>query len=341
MKHLLILCGGQSAEHEISVRSAKNILEALNKNKYQITIMGITKFGHWRWLEKNHLHNDISNSVGVPITIHPGYSCPFQTKTNKIPPIDVIFPVLHGPNGEDGTIQGLCKLLKISYVGSSTLSSAVAMDKDLTKRLLTLTGINVAPWIVINKENIPSYLDVANELGKTMFVKPANMGSSVGIHKITNAEEWNEAIQDALSYDKKVLVEQAIEGKELECGVIGMPNAPKVTGVGEIVTDTFYSYNEKYSQNSQTIIEIPAKINPKYLKDLKNTALKVYQTLECEVLARVDMFLTPSGKIYVNEINTLPGFTSISMFPKLWQNEGITYSQLLDEIIDLSIKKGV
>ncbi|SNT29705.1 D-alanine--D-alanine ligase [Ekhidna lutea] len=339
MRNLLILCGGQSPEHEISVRSTKNILAAIDRSKYSITLIGISKAGMWKHLDEGQLLETVDEQ-GEGVKIVPGASHCFETQHGKLPGFDVCFPILHGPNGEDGTIQGLLRLMNIPFVGPSVLASAASMDKDVTKRLLRDSGLMVANWILIHKgEGTPSFEEVEKQLGSVVFVKPANMGSSVGVHRVTNKEEWDVAISDALAYDKKVLVEQAINGRELECAVLGNDN-PKATGVGEVQSGDFYSYEEKYASGSDAEIVIPAKIDEKYLPALKQTAVKAYKVLDCEGLARVDMFLTEEGTILVNEINTIPGFTSISMYPKLWEEEGLSYADLIDRLIELAIERG-
>lgn len=339
MKNLLILCGGQSPEHEISIRSTKNILEAIDKSKYSITIIGISQQGSWRLVEQAELGDSIA-SQGKPVTIQPGDDQCFMSEGVLLEKFDVVFPVLHGPNGEDGTIQGLLKLLGLPYIGPDLLSSAAAMDKDVTKRLLRDADIKVAKWMLLTQGSpIPDYAEVKNELGAVVFVKPANMGSSVGVHRVASESEWDVAVKDAFAYDRKVLVEQQIKGRELECAVLGNEN-PKATGVGEVQSGDFYSYEEKYASSSEAKVVIPANIDDKYIPLLRETAIKAYQSLGCQGLSRVDMFLTDTGEIYVNEINTLPGFTNISMYPKLWEASGIGYSELIDELIELGIARG-
>ncbi|MEP1033299.1 D-alanine--D-alanine ligase family protein [Ekhidna sp.] len=337
MKNLLVLCGGQSPEHEISIRSARNILKALNYSKYNVTIIGISKSGSWRLISLEDMGERIE-SQGEIVTILPGGTDCFYSGENSLGKFDVIFPILHGPNGEDGTVQGLFRLLKIPFVGPDVLGSAVSMDKDMTKRLLRDSGIKVADWILISKgEKLPLYNDVQNRLGDVVFVKPANMGSSVGVHRVSGIEEWELAVLDALKYDRKVLVERSVAGRELECAVLGN-DSPKASGVGEVRSGNFYSFDEKYDASSGAEIDIPAKIDERYLPDLKQTAILAYKSLDCKGMSRVDMFLTLEGEIFVNEVNTIPGFTSISMYPKLWEEAGLSYPDLLDELIELAMQ---
>ncbi|WP_425391186.1 D-alanine--D-alanine ligase family protein [Ekhidna sp.] len=339
MKNLLVLCGGQSPEHPISIRSAKNILKELDSTKYKITIVGISQKGEWRLIDESDLTDEIT-SQGRTVSIHPGHSDLFRCDGKSLGDFDAVFPILHGPNGEDGTVQGLFKLLRLPFVGPGVLGSSISMDKDVTKRLLRDSGMKVAPWKLITAgEEIPSYKQIAGELGEIVFVKPANMGSSVGVHRVINEADWQAAMSDAFKYDRRVLVEKSIIGRELECAVLGNEN-PEATGVGEVRSGDFYSFDEKYASSSHADIIIPADINSKYLPVLKETAIKAYQTLCCEGMSRVDMFLTESGEIYVNEVNTIPGFTSISMYPKLWEEAGVSYGDLLDQLILLAIERG-
>ncbi|MEQ8629674.1 D-alanine--D-alanine ligase family protein [Ekhidna sp.] len=340
MKNLLVLCGGQSPEHEISIRSTRNILDAIDRSKYTITLIGISRAGEWKLLREEKLPEEITDQ-GELVSLHPGASggC-FYSKGASLGHFDAVLPILHGPNGEDGTIQGLLKLMKLPFVGPGVLSSAVSMDKDITKRLLRDAGLMVANWVLIQKgDDIPTYKNINEHLGSVVFVKPANMGSSVGVHRVTNKAEWSHALSDALKYDRKVLVEQSIKGRELECAVLGN-DKPEATGVGEVQSGDFYSYEEKYASESHAEIIIPATVDPKYLPALKQTAIKAYRVLDCEGMARVDMFLTEEGAILINEVNTIPGFTSISMYPKLWEEAGLSYSKLIDRLIELAIERG-
>jgi len=304
-----VLYGGKSAEHEISIMSAKNIIKALDKNKYSIASIKIGKKGV------------------VP--------------TDRLKTFDVVFPVLHGPYGEDGSMQGFFKILGVPYVGSGVLTSALAMDKDITKRLLTQAGIKNAKSVVLRTGDKVSFQTVKKALGVPMFVKPANMGSSVGVSKVGNKKEFDKAIKDAFKYDSKILIEEAVVGRELECAVLGN-DEPVASGVGEVVIQNakFYSYDAKYINEDGALIEIPAQnISAFDLKKLREIAVEAYRALECAGMARVDMFLTKRRSIYVNEINTIPGFTNISMYPKLWTEAGIGQNKLMDILINLAIER--
>ncbi|MEO9870854.1 D-alanine--D-alanine ligase family protein [Ekhidna sp.] len=338
MKNILILCGGQSPEHVISIRSTKNIIKEIDKSRYNFSIIGISKAGSWRLVREDELAEEITTQ-GELVSIHPGGQDFFVSNNKSIGRFDVVFPILHGPKGEDGTIQGLLCLLGIPFVGSDVLGSAASMDKDVAKRLLRDSGIKVADWIlIIRGDEIPTYAEVSF-LGSVVFVKPANMGSSVGVHRVTNESEWNVAIKDSLQYDRKVLVEKKVEGKELECAVLGNDH-PKASGVGEVISGNFYSYEEKYASSSKATTRIPADVDLKYVDQLKATAIKAYKALGCQGMSRVDMFFQDNGEILVNEVNTIPGFTSISMYPQLWEQEGMSYSDLINELIELAIERG-
>jgi len=249
--------------------------------------------------------------------------------------IDVIFPVLHGTNGEDGTMQGLLQLYGIPYVGAGILGSSVCMDKDVSKRLLREAGISVPNFRVLHKGsgNFPSYDFLAHTLGNTLFVKPANTGSSVGISQVKSIAEYQAAVEQAFKYDDKVLVEEAISGREIECAVLGR-NPARVSACGEIITThTFYSYQAKYKDESSTNLVIPASLPEHVTARIQDLTRKVCRILECQGMARVDFFLEKDNQILVNEVNTIPGFTSMSMYPLLWEQSGISFSELIDALI--------
>lgn len=343
MKQIALVCGGKSPEHEISVRSAKNILAAIDRKKFAITLIGIDRAGSWRLMEESQLQESIAVGTGEELFIIPGRASGQIIRADNqkaIPQPDAVFLILHGPHGEDGTVQGLLRVLGLPFVGPDVLGAANAMDKEFAKRLMKEAGINVADGIVCEmkeKDDI-EFEEVEELLGMPVFVKPANMGSSVGVHKVTNDRELKAAVTDAFLYDRKIIIEEMIKGRELECAVLGNDN-PKVSGVGEVVTAEEYSYEAKYISQTAAKIQIPASVTAEELKDLKATAKLAYQALGCEVLARVDMFLTPEGEVYVNELNTIPGFTSISMYPKLWEAEGMAYPDLIEALIDYSIER--
>jgi D-alanine-D-alanine ligase len=253
--------------------------------------------------------------------------------------IDVAFPILHGPFGEDGTVQGLLKLANIPFVGAGVLGSAVGMDKDVMKRLLRDANIPIGKFLTVTEKAIPAYEDIISDIGLPFFVKPANMGSSVGISKVSGRENFDGAIQEAFKYDRKILIEENIKGREIECSVLGNDD-PIASVPGEVFCNhDFYSYEAKYIDEQGAVLEIPAKLPDETIKRVQALAIKTFKTLSCEGLARVDFFLKENGDVLVNEINTMPGFTSISMYPKLWGASGIPYTELIDRLIQLAIER--
>ena len=337
MINVLILFGGQSPEHEISLRSVRNVVSALDQTQFNAQLVGIDLNGGWNFFKE--IPNGKSVEGGSSVKINP------VSKSLDIEGIgniqsDVVFPVLHGPNGEDGTIQGLLQLFDLPFIGPNVLGSSVAMDKDVAKILLASAGINVAKGLTLHSNESYSFDAIKNELGLPIFIKPANMGSSVGVHKIGDKVEFEEALKDAFRFDTKVVVEEMIVGRELECAVLGLYDTIEVTHPGEVVTDQVYSFDEKYSESSSAQTDIPVRgISEEAITELRNTAIRAFKALNCEIISRVDMFLTEDDEIYVNEINTLPGFTSISMYPKLWEYEGLSYTDLLTKLIGLAMKR--
>lgn len=346
-----IIFGGRSAEHEVSLQSAKNIIDAINRNKYEIILIGMDKNGRWYLNEESKFILNESNPKLIKlnesnkeVALIPGESSDqlINISSNEaLGKIDVIFPVLHGPYGEDGTVQGMLKLANIPFVGAGVLGSAVGMDKDVMKRLLRDAGLLIAKFVSFNysqKDQI-DYTNIKEKLGVPFFVKPANLGSSVGISKVKNREEFIKAVEKAFEYDKKILVEEYIEGREIECSVLGNKN-PIASLPGEIHPNhEFYSYEAKYIDEKGAILEIPAKLSREQINMVQDYAIKAFKVLCCEGMARVDFFLTDNNQLYVNEINTIPGFTRISMYPKLWEASGITYSELIDRLIQLALDR--
>lgn len=337
-----VVFGGMSTEHDVSVISGTSVINNLDKNKYEIYPIYIDENGIWYNTNieaKNNMHN--KNKI--------------DNELNYLKNLDVVFPVLHGLYGEDGTIQGLLELIKVPYVGCKVLSSSIGMDKVYSKIIFEKANINQAKYeyirkyknnyIYINKdldEEIYSLENICNIIEKSikypMFVKPSNSGSSVGINKAKNFEELKKSIDYAAKFDNKILIEENINGKEIECAVLGNEEA-EVSCLGEIKpADDFYSFDAKY-KNIESKLIIPAKLNDDIINNIKKIAVKAFKAINGKGLARVDFFVDDiSNKIYINEINTMPGFTPISMYPKLWENSGIKYSELLDCLINLSIK---
>lgn len=345
-----VIFGGRSAEHEVSLQSAKNVIESLDKSKYEPVLIGIERDGRWFLNESSIklLNADnpkmikLSQSGNeVALTPNGTNSQLVNVESNKsVSEIDVIFPVLHGPYGEDGTVQGLAKLANLPCVGPGILGSSVGMDKDVMKRLLRDAGIANAKFVTITQVNKHefTYEKVKKLLGPVVFVKPANLGSSVGISKAKDENSYNKAIEEAFKYDLKLVVEEEIKGREIECAVLGN-DYPEASVLGEIIPqEEFYSYNAKYINEHGALLEIPAKVPEHISIKMRDLAVTTFKILECTGLSRVDMFLTPDEKIYVNEINTIPGFTKISMYPKLWEFSGLSYTQLIDKLIMLAVE---
>ena len=346
-----IAFGGRSAEHEVSLQSAKSIIDAIDPNKYEVVLIGIDKKGQWHLDEESRFLLPTTESrlpelpeSSMNLALVPGKQdgqFVALSGQQKVGSLDVIFPVLHGPFGEDGTVQGLLKLANIAFVGAGVLGSAIGMDKDVMKRLLRNAGIPIARFIVANRYSPEKIgFDYAQEhLGLPLFVKPANLGSSVGIHKVKNSEEFDHALRDAFDYDNKILIEECIKGREIECSVLGNEN-PIASVPGEILPrHEFYSYEAKYLDEKGAALEIPAKLPPETSERIRELAIRTFSVLCCEGMARVDFFLRNGEEIIVNEINTIPGFTRISMYPKLWEASGISYRELIDRLIELAIER--
>jgi D-alanine-D-alanine ligase len=351
-----VLYGGRSGEHDVSRCSAASVFSALDRNKYEITAIGIDRDGRWyvqdnpkitpdknfgkilslkksgKWLvnhfeQKNKLHlYDLKNK-------------------NKEVIIDVVFPVLHGTFGEDGTLQGLLELAMVPYIGADVTGSAVGMDKDIAKRLLKEAGIPVVPSLTINKQQWKDHSKLIikgalDKLGMPVFVKPVCTGSSVGVKKVKKKEMLAKAMNFAFQFDTRVMIEKAVDCREIECAVLGNDN-PAASVLGEIIpSHEFYSYEAKYLDPNGAALIIPAQIDKSLAGKIRKAAVDGYMALGCSSMARVDFFLDKkTNKFYLNEINTIPGFTSISMYPKLWEATGLKYSDLLDKLIALALER--
>ncbi|WP_437690044.1 D-alanine--D-alanine ligase family protein [Sorangium sp. So ce176] len=359
-----VLFGGRSAEHEISLLSARFVVEALDRDRFEPVLIGIDKAGRWLLQDEALLLgaardprlarlNDAMPEIALDA--HPG---PAGEATLTVPggarsPIDVVFPVLHGPTGEDGCVQGLLELAGVPYVGSGVLGSAVGMDKDVMKRLLREAEIPLVPHVTLRRaawdrdsgaclEQIAALSPAGSGFGP-IFVKPANLGSSVGVRRVTARAELEAAVEHAFEFDLKIVCEQGIEGvRELECAVLG-DDDPIASVPGEIVVghaDGFYSYAAKYIDAEGATIRIPADLSPAEANAVQLLALRTFRALEASGMARVDLFLAPDRSLYVNEINTIPGFTAISMYPKLWEASGIPARELIARLIALALDRG-
>src|SRR3989344_436777 len=354
-----LLFGGKSGEHEVYLQSAKSIYEALDKEKYEVFLVGIDKDGRWMLGEEaNYLLNaenpklialNKANTKPVTAISKPEGAELISLDSGKnIGTVDVYFPITHGTYGEDGCLQGFLELLDAAYVGPGVLGSAVGMDKDVMKRLFRDAGLPIGKFMIlkssrINADDTRIYAEEAvlfvEEVGFPIFVKPANLGSSVGISKAKNEKELEEAIREAFLYDTKVVLEEFIQGREIEVSVLGNEK-PIASLPGEVrSTHDFYSYQAKYIDENGASYDIPAKLSAEQVSRVQENPVLVFPALEWSGIGRVDFFLTPAGEFLVNEINTLPGFTKISMYPKLWEVSGVPYSELLDKLIELAMEK--
>ncbi len=344
--NLVVLFGGQSAEHDVSCVTAAHVLRAADPAKYAITAVGITRSGEWQIAEgaMAALAAGPGQLPGRLEVAGPRTAATSMLVTASAPGgATVVLPLLHGPMGEDGTVQGLLELAGVPYVGAGVLGSAVAMDKVVAKRLLAEAGFPQARFLAFREDEVgPGTAGrCAAELGLPLFVKPANMGSSVGVSKAKTVEEVAEAIRIALSYDEWVVVEASVTGREIEVGVLGN-RSPRASVAGEVVPGhEFYDYDDKYVDDGSQLI-IPAPLTTEQSDTVRQMAVAVFQTLRCEGMARVDFFLdTVDDTFLVNEVNTIPGFTPISMYPKLWQATGVSYPELIDELVRLAIERHV
>ncbi len=351
-----VLFGGESAEHEVSLQSAKNVVEAIDAERYEVVLIGIDRAGRWHLADGSRFLADATDprrihlsATTAPLALTPGQGTDLvELEAGAVlPTLDVVFPVLHGPLGEDGTVQGLLRLAHLPFVGPSVLGSAIGMDKDVTKRLLREAGITVAPSLTVRRrDQAPTWSEASAELGVPIFVKPANMGSSVGVSRVSSDVEFEAALDQAFSFDSKILLERAVVGREIECSVLGNEE-PQASLPGEVVPlHGFYSYDAKYLDEVGAELIVPAKLDAEVVARVQALSVRVFQTLCCEGMARVDFFLTTSdehgfdeGELVVNEINTIPGFTRISMFPKLWAASGVSYPDLIDRLISLALER--
>lgn len=332
-KNLLVMFGGESPEHEVSIMSARNIIAAINPALYDLKICFVTKAGQWQLV-------DSVDSRQNGLLAHPEMGTgKLKTEKSSIN-IDVMFPVLHGQNGEDGTIQGLAKLWHVPCVGPSQLNAAITMNKVLTKRLLRAVDIPVVDDLVWNTHQPqPSYSSGIEKLGKDLFVKPASAGSSVGVTRVTDETQWAGALSEAAKHSEEILIEKAIQAREIELAVIGQIDS-EVSSAGEIITgEVFYTYDDKYSSNAKSRAVISADLSENVLGQLQEMALRAYEAVYGCGMARVDFFIDKnSGEIYLNEINSIPGFTDISMYPKLWNHDGIETTELIDRLVSHALE---
>jgi len=344
-----ILFGGKSAEHEVSLQSAKNVAEAIDKDKYEVSLIGIDKTGRWLLPNQSQFLLDASdsklvrlnqeNEQSVALVPESGGELTNLSGTDARIGVDVVFPILHGPFGEDGTVQGLLKLAGVPFVGAGVLGSAVGMDKDVMKRLLRDAAIPSPRFVALREADVPDFETLATQLGLPFFVKPANLGSSVGVNKAKDKASFEQACGDAFQYDTKILIEEFVDGRELECSVLGNQN-PIASVVGEVIpSHEFYSYKAKYLDEHGAALRVPAELPAETSERVRELAIRTFKTLACEGLGRVDFFLQKDGAVLVNEINTIPGFTKISMYPRLWEASGIFYRELINRLVELALER--
>jgi D-alanine-D-alanine ligase len=355
-----VIYGGRSSEHAISCVSAGSILRNLDPERFEIVAVGITPQGSWVLTDGSPETLAITDRQLPEVTGESGTAMALaadplrrgelvslgQTPGQMLTSVDVVFPVLHGPYGEDGTIQGLLELAAVPYVGAGVFASAAGMDKEFTKKLLAAAGLPIGDHVVLRAQQTAPTLDEIDRLGFPMFVKPARGGSSIGVSRVNNADELTLAIADARRHDPKVIVEAAIGGRELECGVLEFPDGSvQASAIGEIRVagvlgreDGFYDFATKYLDDGAEL-DVPAKVDDDVAEELQRLAIQTFKALDCQGLARVDFFLTDDGPV-VNEINTMPGFTTISMYPRMWAASGVDYPTLVSTMVETALARG-
>ncbi len=342
-----LLCGGRSKEHEVSLMSALSIQNALNRENYNVAFIGIDSSGRWHlsWDDTYLIqHKDIqqtSLNLSKPV-VYPALNGQLIEKDTQkcLAQIDVFFPIIHETDVEDGTFQGLARLLDVPCVGVDLTGSAIAMDKDVTKRLLRDSGLPITPFITARTPQAISFEDASSHLGTPLFVKPCRMGSSLGASKITDQPTFDRAMKKAFRHDRKVIVEQAIKGKEIECTILGdsPPRASEI--LREIIPlEELYSYETKHVHDDRTRSLAPAELDSEVAQNVRQAAISAFTILECEGMAKIDFFIKSDGSFVINEVNTLPGFAPISMYPKLWEASGFPQNQLLDHLIKLAFER--
>jgi D-alanine-D-alanine ligase len=342
-KKLGLLYGGKSAEHKVSLQTALAVIKALDLEKFEIHPIYITTEGHW--VKGPQLQGPVENvkalefsqeDSGTASALAPAL---FQEGST----MDVIFPLLHGPNGEDGTVQGLLELLNLPYAGNGVLASAAGMDKVIMKNIFAQAGLGQVKYTAFirsewEQEKEKTYETVEAQLGYPCFVKPANLGSSVGISKCNSRSELETAFKEAFQFDRKIIIEEGVTAREIEVGVMGN-DSPECSVAGEIVPKVeFYDYKAKYEDGNTALI-IPADVEAEQYEEIKEMAIKAFKALDCSGLVRADFFLTKDGRIFINEVNTMPGFTPFSMFPLLWKHTGVEYPQLIERLVDLAVER--
>ena len=341
-ENICIVYGGKSAEHDVSILTAQNVINAIDKDEYKIDIIYITNDGDWK--KQSDITKEISDIETLRLNdVEAGEISQLLTTSNNSKPYSAVFPLLHGPNGEDGTIQGLFEVLDLPYVGNGVLAASSSMDKLVMKQLFAHRGLPQLPYVSFLRSEYQKYESnilklVHDKLEYPVFVKPANLGSSVGISKCNNEEELKTGIEEAFQFDRKLVIEQGIDAREIEVAVLGN-DYPETTWPGEVVKDVaFYDYKSKY-KDGKISLEIPADLDKEVQLTLRNMAIEAFKATDCSGLLRADFFVTEDNQIFINETNAMPGFTAYSMYPSLWENMGLSYSELVKKLIELAKQK--
>ncbi|HTJ49773.1 MAG TPA: D-alanine--D-alanine ligase family protein [Cyclobacteriaceae bacterium] len=340
-KKVALLYGGRSVEHGVSVNSARNIFENFDKERFEVLPIGISKSG--QWFLNNTVSKDIEQGKALGLILDPHSPGFLLLSTGDRIKADIIFPVLHGTDGEDGSIQGMIKAMDIPMVGTGVLGSSLSMSKIIAKRLLKDAGLPVTRFLTYNfteKESI-SFSEISSTLGLPFMVKSASLGSSVGVSKVNNEKDFEVAVEEAFRYDDAMIIEEFITGREIECAILGN-YPPQASNPGEVVISSkyeFYTFDAKYVDPDAVRIDVPAKLDASTIDRIKDVSVKSFLALNCQDFSRVDLFLDKDGKVYVNEINTIPGFTNSSMFPMMWKERGIGFSELITKLLDLALER--
>ena len=341
-ENICIVYGGKSAEHDVSILTAQNVINAIDKDEYKIDIIYITNDGDWK--KQSDITKEISDIETLRLNdVEAGEISQLLTTSNNSKPYSAVFPLLHGPNGEDGTIQGLFEVLDLPYVGNGVLAASSSMDKLVMKQLFAHRGLPQLPYVSFLRSEYQKYESnilklVHDKLEYPVFVKPANLGSSVGISKCNNEEELKTGIEEAFQFDRKLVIEQGIDAREIEVAVLGN-DYPETTWPGEVVKDVaFYDYKSKY-KDGKISLEIPADLDKEVQLTLRNMAIEAFKATDCAGLLRADFFVTEDNQIFINETNAMPGFTAYSMYPSLWENMGLSYAELVKKLIELAKQK--
>ncbi|MBK5280341.1 MAG: D-alanine--D-alanine ligase, partial [Bacteroidia bacterium] len=335
-----ILYGGRSVEHGVSINSARNIVEYLDKNKFEPLLIGISTAGVWH--KNSTVNKDIEAGERINLQLNP-QKAGFISQQGIVYRADVVFPVLHGTDGEDGSIQGLLQAMSMPMVGTGVLGSAMSMNKFVAKKILQEAGLPVAKFLCYyfeDREQI-NVKNISSKLGLPFMIKSASLGSSVGVSKVNDKADLKKAVDEAFKYDDCLLAEEYIKGREIECAILGN-NPPQASFPGEIIINSkyeFYTFDAKYVDGEAVKIDVPAKLDKEIIETIRQYSLKAYQALKCEDFSRVDLFLADDGRVFVNEINTIPGFTNSSMFPMMWKERGLSFTDLITKLIELSLER--